>query len=704
MKMISADKKFSQDEIKVAKDNFDCVEYVKQKTTKYTKYGNKILANCLFHDDQNPSMIVWRTGFKCQACDAKGDAITLVASYRAGGFLADVKGSYFKEACEEIGAEEDVEIPVVRDTQDDEKAYVAGYIYMIALQNRLEADQYLASRGIVADAVNYGCLTPESTTQYHEKYPFLKHYRWLCFPMHSVSDNIVSKCISGLNLRNIDSDDKEIKHRKIGCNGVFQKLKKLDDEFVPINQTIGCESATDCLSIKAPATAIFGVNNASQYRFKGTAFDRDAVGIKATNLSSLVLYDGADLAESKDSMHIELDLESLEEKCAALLLFSNDIKLIDQLLKPAYAASHYSIEIKSVFIVIDSMQKRTIRNFFKQMLRGYDFNFNKTDDEKKELQLKKLYHLYENLKKIYDEIVIKNNATSGTSEPYLKELIINLRLVLPQRMMGRISDREWRSFDKGLTRSESVLDLEDLKQLKYYSMEGFPPIVRMGGLTTLAGHSNIGKTHLAIYMIASITDKNPNAKVVFYSLETNEHLIRQCLEEYELCDQERVKVIDKLINIAYLPQLMKIDIDQGYTHFFIDNAKILYQEDSAAMDRAVRDLELISGTTCISVVLLAQLLKSVDSSSYYYVRRHEIHGGGSLYDRSDTVITIQEYQPNVSKQDLKSKDHKDFLMRHISFPKIRAFIDTTKPKPILEFKKLSPEKAKVVVSQITKNS
>ena len=696
MKYIS---NFSKTAIQSAKDNFDCVEYVKTRTAKYVQYGTKILACCLFHDDKNPSMSVSRTGFFCYACDAGGDAIKLVASYNNGYFVDEVSGTAFLEACVEIGAIEDVEIPAKRDDFCQVNQSDLGELFSNAILNREIADKYLLNRNIISEAINFGAFTPESTTKFHHKYPFLKHYRWLCFPMYNAFDNMVSKELVGLNLRNIDSDDKEIKHRKIGCTGVFQKLQNFDDEFVPLDKTIGCESGTDCLKLNMPATAIFGITNASKYVFKGTAFDHDTAGLNATNMRSLLLYDGSDVADSTHFLHVELDLDQLEEKCTALLLFSPDVKLIDLLFRTMYIASHYSDEIRAIFVMIDGMYKRTKLNFFQQILRCYDLDFEATNSSKQKSQILHLYYLYRNLYEIYNEIMKRNDETQDEEEPYLNALVNNIRLVLPARMAGRISDKKWRAFEKGITRPEPTQDYYSLLPLKSYQIDGFPDYcLRMGGLTVLAGHSNSGKTHLAIYMIASTVKNNPDAKVVFFSLETNEPLVRQGLDEYELCDQNRIQVVDKIINIGYLTKLMNIYIDQGYTHFFIDNAKILYQEDHSAMDRAVRELEVLAGTACVSIILLAQLLKSVDSSNYYYARRHDIHGGGSLYDRADCVFVIQEYRPNVSKADQKTKDPDSLKYRHVSIEKTRAAIDTTVQQPILDFKKLNPNKAKVIVT------
>lgn len=690
---------FSKEAIQNAKNNFDCIEYVKTRTAKYIQYGHKILACCLFHDDKNPSMSVSNKGFFCYACDASGDAIKLVASYNNGYFIDDVSGNSFIEACSEIGAMESVEPPIKRDDFCQASHSDLSDLFSNAILNREIADKYLLDRDIMSAAINFGAFTPESTIQFHHKYPFLKNYRWLCFPMYNAFDNLVSKELVGLNLRNIDSDGKDIKHRKIGCTGVFQKLRNFDDDFVPLDQTIGCESGTDCLKLDMPATAIFGISNASKYVFKGTAYDHDKAGISATNMRSLLLYDGHDVADSTNFLHVCLDLANLEEKCAALLLFSPDVQLIDQLLRTTYIASHYSDEIRAMFVIIDGMFARTSLNFFEQMIRCYDLDFDKTDSTKQRTQAQHLYYLYRNLYRIYNEIMHRNDATQDDEKPYLQSLVTNIRLVLPTRMVGRISDKNWRAFEKGLTKPEPTQDFQNLLPLKSYKVDGIPDYcLRMGGLTVLAGHSNSGKTHLAFYMIASIVKNDPDAKIVFFSLETNEFLVRECLDEYELCDQARIQVVDRIVNIGYLTKLMKLYIDQGYTHFFIDNAKILYQEDHSAMDRAVRELEILAGTTCISIILLAQLLKNVDSSHYYYARRHDIHGGGSLYDRADCVLVIQEYSPNISKADQKAKDSASLKYRHISIEKTRAAIDTTMTQPIIDFKKLNPNKAKVIVT------
>jgi DNA primase len=41
---------------------------------------------CPFHPDHNPSLSVWRDGFKCWACGAKGDGLALYCGVRQAGF------------------------------------------------------------------------------------------------------------------------------------------------------------------------------------------------------------------------------------------------------------------------------------------------------------------------------------------------------------------------------------------------------------------------------------------------------------------------------------------------------------------------------------------------------------------------------------------------------------------------------------------
>lgn len=685
--MKDSDKKFSSEDIKRAKDHFDCRDYVKEKTTKYIKYGNKILACCLFHDDKHPSMKVGRTGFECYSCDAKGDAITLIASCDAGHFVSDITGDMFKDACEAIGVEVSIDIPITRDIEDNTNIFDVSIIFSSAQKNKAIADEYLLGRNIKSDAVNYGCLIPSETTSLHAQYPFLKNYRWLCFPMYRSIDGMVDKTIIGLNLRNIDTEDKTIKHRKIGQAGVYQPLKSnLEQEFIPIVQTIGCESGTDALSLRLPATAIFGVGNASKYDFMATAFDKDTAGIAASIDANkgMVLFDGSDIADSQEQCLLDVDLVSLELKLAAVLMFEQDTKVLDSVLWAAYLASYYSIEVAAAYTVFNGMYKRTMKNMLEILYMFYDHEFKGVDINQVEEEVKTLCFLLCNLRKIYESI----------DKTKIKKLIHAFSLIIPRRLTHRVTEQQWRAFDKNLYQPEPAIRVEDTKELRPFKIKSFAPYLRKSGLTTLAGSSFSGKTTLAIFMVASIIEENPNDKVVVYSLETNEALFRKKLAEYPFYDENRIKIIDKIHNIAYLQQLIKADADNGYSHFYIDNAKILYQEDYSVMDKAVRSLELIAATTGVSIVLLAQRMKS-SKTDYFYIGRDEIHGGGSLFDRADAVITIQQFKPNPTPSELKAKT--DLNDVHITFIKARAFEDNQDDRPIFDFKKLKDGTSRIDV-------
>lgn len=71
----------------------EVAEYLEQ-WKQYTGYG---MALCVFHDDHNPSMRVWDTGFKCQQCGEKGSLHRLYEKV-SGRVILREKKSYNSSA------------------------------------------------------------------------------------------------------------------------------------------------------------------------------------------------------------------------------------------------------------------------------------------------------------------------------------------------------------------------------------------------------------------------------------------------------------------------------------------------------------------------------------------------------------------------------------------------------------------------------
>lgn len=687
--MITNHLKFDKAAVENAKNQADCREIIKNYTTKYKEYGDKLRCCCPFpnHDDSTPSMDVFKTYFHCFGCAATGDVITLITSLKKGYFENDVQGKDFVDACAALGVTAVEKAPEVVIPEQPLEENELESIYQLALYAKNKAYSYLENRNITKKPLNIGCLTVATTTKYHQKYLYLANYNWLCTPMYSVHDGKITGEIIGLNLRNIDNEDKLIKHRKLGKTGVYQPLYQDDETFLPLDQTIGCESATDAISLSTPSTAVFGVFNYKHYTFKAIASDNDDSGIEAAlnANTNLVFSNGTDPAASDKFITIEVDLEDLEEKLVAILLFEKDVLKIDNLIKSAYLASYYNDEVAAVYRLIEGLQDRSLSTFFESFYRIKDEKFNnKTLEERKKNYLRVSY-LFSTVKDTYQSIKENN----------MVKIIENIKAVIPRRLGKSLSDKDWRSFERNLYGAENSLEMQSSKPLTSYKVKGFTDLFRSASLQVLAGHSNVGKTTLTYYLINSIITENENTKVMFFSLETNKDLVLEAMKEYELFDENRLTVIENIINVGHLPQLINIAAEEGYTHFFIDNAKIVYQEDSAAMEKAVRLLELVAAKKGVSIMMLAQLLKNTQSEKYYYVRRYEIHGGGALFDRADLVLAIQEYKPNMDTA--QQKIPAECKQLHISVAKTRIPRDNTIPNPLFSFEKDRSDNKKFAV-------
>lgn len=163
--------RFTEAEIERLKNEVSLARLIEAAGIVLKKSGKDLVGLCPFHDDHDPSMRVtpatnlWR----CPACGAGGDVITWVVKFKGVSFrhAVELLKADFLSLAAGVGviAADDVPVkhssvrslptPVVLDVDDQVLLKQTVDYYHATLQQSPEALNYLAGRGITAEAITH---------------------------------------------------------------------------------------------------------------------------------------------------------------------------------------------------------------------------------------------------------------------------------------------------------------------------------------------------------------------------------------------------------------------------------------------------------------------------------------------------------------------------------------------------------------------
>lgn len=148
----------SQEVIEEIRQKADIVDVI-STYINVIKKGNSFLAVCPFHNDKNPSLQISRTKqiYKCFSCNAGGNVFTFVQDYEKVSFIDAVRkvASIIGFNSKELDQPTRVISDQVKNTLNALKIATELYSYTLKTREGLEAIEYLNSRNIPEEMIDY---------------------------------------------------------------------------------------------------------------------------------------------------------------------------------------------------------------------------------------------------------------------------------------------------------------------------------------------------------------------------------------------------------------------------------------------------------------------------------------------------------------------------------------------------------------------
>lgn len=663
---------FCETEIEALKQHYDCRQLAKEKLLKCKEYAQRVRALCPFHSDSEPSFDIYKDRYYCNGCGVHGDQVSFIASLQAGRHIPKPEGKEFVDAINRLGVVN--RKPIAPEIKNEHAAVETEVlsIYNASLKNIEDAKTYLSLRKIDTEAVNIGFLKRDINKDILDKFPFLRNDDYIAFPMYDTTKKIV-----GLNLRNVSSTAPENKHRKIGKTGFFAPVFSAD-EAVNLNfdASIIVESATDALKHAKPKStniiAAFGVNNIdSTAKYSAVMIDSDSAGFKlaSSTANDIIISDAADPADSTTQVKLYNFSAEIIEHTIAILLYSNNIHVLDRLVNALQLSHHLSPALATAYQMIVSCSTRNLDVFCNKLFRKLKAQYIAKEDENIEADFSKdmadIQSFLQRLPAIWNTICPKEQGISFVASEVLQEMYYSQ----PQLHTNRSLQTR--------TYANTLIDIiTDVTPLDV-SIKGIDARLKHASVWGIVGKSGGGKTTFACYLAAQfVINKQRNLtsqKVMFFSFEMTKQEIDNMIAPYldnpdeQLASFHVCNILHRLENIAmYLALCARM----GYSMCIIDHAKLLTatEKDKDMLEKLIIDINLVSQKLGIITVILTQPLKGATEGGFFYLNEANTYAGGAIFKKCSIFFALQDYTISRSPSGKKAKYS---AVKHITYQKIR---------------------------------